>query len=92
LYIHKSGPAKKKKKTKSLKILKPRKAVICLECGKNKSQVREIWGAKPERVESKNGRRILDDKQGCFLCIREKRHIVGQNRAVFSQELHTSYV
>jgi hypothetical protein len=95
---HKSSPKRTKKKTQKFKF-ETLLAVICLQCGKNKSQVREIGGGgrkkKPERVDQKwqtNTYMYLYGKQGCFLCITEKRHIVGQNRAVFSQELHASYV
>jgi len=41
----------KQKQKFKFEILKPRKAVICLQCGKNRSQVREILGGKGEICE-----------------------------------------
>jgi hypothetical protein len=56
---HKSSPKRTKKKTQKLKF-ETLLAVICLQCGKNKSQVREIGGGGKKSLKewTKNGRRI----------------------------------
>jgi hypothetical protein len=50
IFTNQAPRPKKKRKNKQKFKFEIRLAVICLQCGKNKSQVREIWGGKKKKA------------------------------------------